>query len=179
VSPEYNAADNWNRQFIGVLTIDLSNVSELAAGKVTLPHMKVVSTAQLPGNTNVADTSGGIAAITGVLPITLPLRELRGRKVFAQLSARAKPSSTGSGKSMTLMVNEYQDPSNQRNFGSLIFTDSSSNLPFSTPWMPLAYGPINSLSAQVTVYAKTSGVVSGSIGSCVLSVGILSGPVFL
>jgi hypothetical protein len=179
VSPEFNDANNWNRQFIGVLTIDLSNVSELAAGRVLLPHIKVLSTTQLPGNTAVPDTSGSVVNLTGIMPLTTPLRSTRGRKVFVQLSARAKPSSTGAGKSLTLLINEYQDGVTQRNFGSLIFTDSSSNLPFSTPWMPLQYGPINSASVQLAVQAKTLGAVTGSIGACVLSVGVLSGPVFL
>lgn len=94
-SPGYEDSSQWSRQMVGVLSIDMGRIQDVAAGRVCLPHINWQLSASLSVSSALAAQSGA-TSITGAVPINT-LSQYRGKKAFVRLSARARPSDTTVG----------------------------------------------------------------------------------
>jgi len=167
---EYWNANNFNRQWGGVLTIDLAQVGAVLRREVRLPAIKTVQTLGAPGNTAITATA--TALVPGSFSaLTTP--ELRNRVIFARLTARA---STTAG-TLTVQLFESEQNGGNRVFGSIPFTTTSTAFK-ATPWMPLQYGPLLGADALVQMHALVSSGATGTISAATLELGVIDGPVY-
>jgi hypothetical protein len=163
--PEYWDINNFNRQWAGVITVDLAQVGAVLRREVRPPRIRTVATLGNPNNSSVTSTGDTQIAGTGGL-LTTP--ELRGKQVYARLTARASTT----GGTLTLSVFEVQQGGTSRVFGSIPFTASTTVIR-STPWMPLQYGPINGLESLLQVLGRVSSTFTGTVSSLVLELGVI------
>jgi hypothetical protein len=168
--PEYWNVNNWDRQWGGVLTLDLAQVGSLLRREVRPPRIRTMQTIAVPTNASVTNTSA--AAVTGSLgSLTTP--DMRNRPVFVRLAARASTT----GGTLTVQVFESQQGGSNRALGAIAFTATSTALR-ATPWMPLAYGPILGSDSLVQIHAYVSATFTGTISAATLEIGVLDGPVY-
>lgn len=172
--PEYWAEDNWSKQWVGILTVDLDRLSELQSRTAKLPTIKPVGRFNIPGATTV--TSTGLATLPAPAAggiITPP--ELHGKLVFARLSIRGSVSA--SGTTLTVLMREFQQGNGnpQRNFGTVTFTITTTSIK-TTPWIPLVNGPRGSFDAFVDVLASAAGGGTGAISYGHVELGVLDAP---
>ncbi|WP_285189974.1 BNR repeat-containing protein [Rhodococcus sp. MEB041] len=178
VGPEYNDINNWNTQFAAVLSVDLDLVSELAQRKVRLPALEIIGTVSLPENLSVPSTQTADALISTSAPAFVTARDARGRRLFAQVSMRARIDTAGSGRALVVMVREVKQGGSSRNFGTLTFTGASTSIA-QTPWMPISQLATGA-NADIFVdqLAKITGGAVGTVSASSLRIGALDGPVF-
>jgi hypothetical protein len=163
--PEYWAANNWDRQYAGIVTVDLAQAGSILRGEATPPRIRTVAVLNTPNNATVTATSDTIVTGSGGL---LSTPELRGRQVFARLTARASTT----GGTLTVSVFEVQQGGTSRLFGSIPFTATSTVIR-STPWMPLRYGPVAGIDALLQVLARVSSGQTGTVSTAVLELGVI------
>jgi hypothetical protein len=119
----------------------------------------------VPNNASVTATSDAIIPGSGGLPTAL---DLRGKQVFARLTARASTT----GGTLTVSLFEIQQGGSSRIFGSIPFTGTSTALR-STPWMPLQYGPISNADALVQIMGRVSATFTGTVSAATLEIGVI------
>jgi len=169
-NPEYWNVNNWDRQWGGVLSVDLAQIGPVLRREVRAPRMRTVQTVAVPVNASVTNTSA--AAVTGSLgSLTTP--DMRNRQVFVRLAARASTT----GGTLTVQVFESQQGGSNRALGAIAFTATSTALR-ATPWMPLAYGPILGGDSLLQIHAYVSATFTGTISAATLEVGVIDGPVY-
>lgn len=174
--PEYNHLDNWQYQWAGVLSLDLSLIHALTQRNADLPRIEVVATLALEENLVIdsAQTTG--TQFPGGVTFVTP-RDLRGRQLFVQQIVRASIVSAGSGKALTIYLREVLQGEASYTYGRLEFTATSTALK-STPWIPCrqrASGTGSGL--MIGQLAAMSGGVDGLISSSTVRIGVLAGPV--
>lgn len=145
-SPGYEDASLWSRQMAGILSIDMSRIQDVASGRVRLPHINWQLSVSLSVSTALTAQSGA-TAISGAVPINT-LVNYRGRKVFARLSSRSRPSDTTVGT-----------------ITGTISTDSSTGRPILT----VSSGTAPSVGQQVI----GTGVAAGTVVVGTKSAGVL------
>lgn len=168
--PEYWNVNNWDRQWGGILTVDLAQIGSVFRREVRAPRIRTMQTVAVPTNATVTNTSA--AAVTGSLgSLTTP--DMRNRPVFVRLTARASTT----GGTLTVQVFESQQGGSNRALGAIAFTATSTALR-ATPWMPLAYGPVLGADSLVQIHAYVSSTFTGTISAATLEIGVLDGPVY-
>jgi len=173
---EYNNIDNWSRQLLGVVTVDLSLLSELAQGKPTLPTIKTIASIGSP-NYTVPNTQTSLASLAANIAPYVTGREARNQRLFVSLAMRASVGT--SGGTLNVQIREFQQVTNTtRNFGKLAFTGTSTAI-LATPWMPLSIIPTYGFDMFIDLLAQMTGTTStGPISSLAMKVGVLDGPIF-
>jgi hypothetical protein len=167
--PEYWDINNFNRQWAGIVTVDLAQIGTILRRESRPPRIRTISTLTSPNNASVTSTSDTQIPGTGGI-LTTP--DLRGKQVYARLTARASTT----GGTLTLSVFEVQQGGTSRLFGALPFTASTTVIR-STPWMPLQYGPVNGLESLLQALGRVSSTFTGTVSSLVLELGVMDGPV--
>lgn len=163
--PEYWDINNFNRQWGGILKVDLKQIGAVLRNAGRPPRIRTVATLTVPNNCSVTSTTDVQVPGTGGI-LTTP--ELRGKQVFARLTGRASTT----GGTLTLSVFEVQQGGTSRVFGSIPFTASTTVIR-STTWMPLQYGPINGLESLLQVLGRVSSTFTGTVSSLVLELGVI------
>ena len=174
---EYNNVDNWNQQFVGVLSIDLDLISELVQQKARLPGIATLGIVNIPEGTTIPSSQTALAVLSSSTPAFVTPREARAKRLFATLSIRGAVGTAGG--LMTVKVREFkQTASLSRNFGTLTFNGTSTSIA-STPWMPLSLQSSYGYDMFVDLLAQMSGTTStGTVSAASLRIGVLDGPVF-
>jgi len=163
--PDYWDANNWTRQWGGILALDLTQVGAILRKEVSLPNIRTVASVNVPNNSSVTATSDAVVPGSGGLPTPL---DLRGKQVLARLTARASTT----GGTLTVSLFEIQQGGSSRIFGSIPFTGTSTALR-STPWMPLQYGPINNADALIQIMGRVSATFTGTVSAATLEIGVI------
>lgn len=165
--PDYWDINNWNRQWAAILTVDLTQIGPVLRREAIPPRIRTVASVNVPNNASVTATSDAIVPGSG--GILTPI-DLRGRQVFARLTARASTT----GGTLTISAFEVQQGGSSRVFGSIPFTGGSTALRAS-PWMPLQYGPIANADSIIQIMGRVSATFTGTVSAAVLELGVMDG----
>lgn len=122
--------------------------------------------------------SSSLAVISTTAAAFVTPREARNRRLFAQVSARARIDSAGSGKLLTMMVREVKQGGTSRNFGTVSFSGASTSIA-ATPWMPLSQ-LASGANADIFIdqLASLGASAVGTLSASTMRIGALDGPVF-
>lgn len=167
---EYWNANNFNRQWGGVLSVDLAQVGAVLRREVRPPSIRTAQTVGAPNAVTVTATA--TAVVPGSVP-ALTTMDMRNKVVFARLSARA---STSAG-TFTLQLFEVEQDGGNRLFATIPFTTTSTALK-SSPWVPLQYGPVNGKDSMVQLHALVTAGATGTISAATIELGVFDGPVY-
>jgi hypothetical protein len=170
--PDYNDGSAWTRQWIGVLSIDMSRMADIASGRVRVPYIRQIASVVVNANTAIADTAGANAAITGA-PAILTAVGTRFKKVMARLSARVRPT----GGTTDVVISEFQQGQALGTGAKISYTDTSSSVYKGTPWVPLKLNPLNGVDTQIGLLGKTNTGTTATIAGLTLEAGVIDGPV--
>ncbi|OWK32305.1 BNR-4 repeat-containing protein [Sphingomonas mucosissima] len=174
--PAYHDLSLWRRQLIGVLSIDLSRIADVASGKVRIPHMRQFASAAVAPGTSIASTpSGASASPAGAgLPAIVVPTGMRHRKLFARLSMRGVVT----GGTLYGVISEQQN-GGITDTAVLPFTNTGSNATKSTPWVPLTSPPDNNLDTTVSMRVRVPTGQTATLNGATLELAVLDGPVIM
>ena len=166
ITPTFYNENNWNNQFVGVLTIDMYNVNEIIKGGIKLPTIRhlcdsIFTLAENTTATVLTDmTSPLVATANNVLLYSDRRKNL---SVLYRLTARADQVS-GSGFVIGLAERDGDSSAVAKDVPLLPF-ESTLNLIKSTPWIP-----IKALNNNEPFFLSLAGLVdSASEGRVTLS----------
>lgn len=169
----YNAADNWNRQYGAVLSIDLAQMGELRAGRARIPKMQtmdslsVLTTALVVTNTGDADI-GGLGQL--LLPKYLPRQ--KGRVLFARWRTRMGTVNTsGDTATFRLKLTMGSDASAVR-IGGLPATAASAPMR-ETPWLPFPEWPLSDTLSWLVINGSTTNAAGARFTHVTIEVGYI------
>ena len=169
----YWGDEQWNKQWAGVLTVDLDQIETVANGGCSRLRWRAIASTAAPQPTSVAATT---AAMLTNMPLLNTSPELQGRVVAARVTVQGL--ATVAGTTVTLSVRELENGAggNGRTWGGIALTNTGVNDPGgnqSTPWMPLQYGPRAGKQAQLAMFGVKAGAGVGTLYVCTLELGVL------
>lgn len=163
--PDYWDANNWSRQWGGILSVDLDQIGSVLRKEAKTPRIRTIASVNVPNNASVTSTGDTVIPGSGGLLTSL---DLRGKQIFARLTARASTT----GGTLTVSLFEAQQGGSSRVFGSIPFTGTSTALR-GTPWMPLQYGPINNADSLIQIMGRVSSTFTGTVSAATLELGVI------
>lgn len=173
--PEYYDLSLWSKQWIGVLSIDLSRIGDLASGRERVPEIRTIVSAVMPPATAVASSGGASSAVAAAgQPAVVTAPALRYRKLFARVSMRAKVA----GGTLNAVISEQQN-GGIADTALLPFTNVGTDATKGTPWVPLTSAPDNGLDTTVSLRLRMSTGQTGTINGATVELAMLDGPVVM
>lgn len=160
---------NWNRQCPVVVSLDLSQIAEVASGKVGLPRIDVVRSNTVIAPTAITSASN-VAVAGAFFPISDLVTKYAEGSLWYRWTVTAAQTVAGIG---TVVIQEYIDDSSTNTLNdALAFTVAQASGVEQTPWQPvltITYG----LTGHLGLDARASGGGTLTITSAVLEVGVL------